>query len=51
MTPLAAYFLFTTNESERVIARNRRRDSLIDRARRLVASLMQTSRRHTANAA
>ena len=51
MTPIAAYFLFTANENESVIARNRKRDSLIDRARRLVAGLMPTSRHHSATAA
>ena len=51
MTPTAAYFLFTANEHESVIARNRKRTSLIDRARRLAASLMPTSRRHSASAA
>jgi hypothetical protein len=51
MTPIAAYFLFTANENESVIARDRKRESLIERARRLAASLMPTSRRHGANAA
>ena len=51
MTPIAAYFLFTANENESVIASNRMRDSLIDRARRLVASLMPTNHRRSANAA